>query len=103
MVLNSQKQKRQASIFAPKRKSHDDPCLYLEGNKIKVVKEVKFSGIIFDSKLFFVPHIKMLKFFFTKALHVTKVIAHSKWGADKITLLHLYRSLVRSKLDIWIG
>ena len=27
------------------------------------------------------------------------LVANSKWGADKITLLHLYRSLVRSKLD----
>ena len=28
-----------------------------------------------------------------------KVVANSKLGADKITLLHLYRCLVRSKLD----
>ena len=35
----------------------------------------------------------------TKALHLIKVVANSKWIADKITLLHLNRSLVRSKLD----
>ena len=40
----------------------------------------------------------MLKVKCTKALDVIKVVAHSKWGAVKITLLHLYRSLVRSKL-----
>ena len=34
----------------------------------------------------------------TKALDVVKVVAHSKGWADKITLLHLYLSLVRSKL-----
>ena len=51
-----------ASVYiCSKRKSHDDSCLYLDGNKIKVVKEVKFFGVIFDSKLSFVPHIKMLK------------------------------------------
>ena len=27
------------------------------------------------------------------------MVAHSKWGAYKITLLYLYRSLVRSKLE----
>ena len=27
------------------------------------------------------------------------MIRDSKWGADKTTLVHLYRSLVRSKLD----
>ena len=31
----------------------------------------------------------------TKCLDVRKVVANSKWGADKITLLHLYRSLVQ--------
>ena len=35
----------------------------------------------------------------TTALDVIKVVANSKWVADKITLLHLYHSLVRSKLD----
>ena len=41
----------------------------------------------------------MLKEKCTKALDVIKVVANSKWGADKITLLHLYRFHVRSTLD----
>ena len=41
----------------------------------------------------------MLKEKCAKALNIIKVVANSKWGADKITLLHLYSSLVRSKLD----
>ena len=33
-------------------------------------------------------------------LHVLlKVLSHTSWGADRTTLLKLYRSLVRSKLD----
>ena len=28
-----------------------------------------------------------------------KVLAHTTWGANRITLLQLYRSLIRSKLD----
>ena len=34
-----------------------------------------------------------------KAFDIIKVVANSKWDADKFTLRHLYRSLVRSKLD----
>jgi len=34
-----------------------------------------------------------------KALNLLRVVAHTSWGADQHTLLHLYRSLVRSKLD----
>ena len=42
----------------------------------------------------------MLKEKCTKALDVFNMVAHSKWGANTIiTLFHLYRSLVRSKLD----
>ena len=41
----------------------------------------------------------MLKEKCSKALDIIKVVANTKWGADKNTLLHLYRSLIRSKLD----
>ena len=34
-----------------------------------------------------------------KALQLLRVVAHMYWGADKSTLLKLYKSLVRSKLD----
>ena len=34
-----------------------------------------------------------------KALNLLKVLSHTSWGADQTTLLKLYQSLVRSKLD----
>ena len=34
-----------------------------------------------------------------KALNVLKLLSHSDWGGDKKTLLNVYRSLIRSKLD----
>ena len=34
-----------------------------------------------------------------RALNLLKVLSHTSWGADRFTLLHLYGSLVRSKLD----
>ena len=34
-----------------------------------------------------------------KALNILRVVGHTDWGADKSTLLKLYRTLVRSKLD----
>ena len=61
--------------------------------------ESKFLGILFDRKLSFIPHIKYLKARCLKALNLLKVLSHTSWGADRTTLLKLYRSLVRSKLD----
>ena len=30
---------------------------------------------------------------------ILKVLSHSKWGADRVSMLRLYRALIRSKLD----
>ena len=34
-----------------------------------------------------------------KALNILRVVSHTDWGADRTTLLKLYRCLIRSKLD----
>ena len=85
--------------FCQQRKHHPDPSLTLNGAPIPVVPETKFLGLIFDSKLSFIPHLKYLKAKCLKALNLLKVVAKTDWGADRKVLLRLYRSLVRSKLD----
>ena len=76
-----------------------DPNLLLGKTPIKVVKEAKFLGPIFDTKLTFKKHVQYLKSFCQKALDILRVVAHTDWGASRIVLLRLYRALVRSKLD----
>jgi len=56
-------------------------------------------GIILDKILLFLPHLRYLKDKCTKALNLLRVVTHTSWGADQQTLLHLCRSLIRSKLD----
>ncbi len=85
--------------FTKSRKVYPEPELYLKGTKVPVKSEVKFLGVIFDKKLTFVPHIKYLKDKCLKALNLLKVVSRTDWGGDRKTLLHLYRSLIRSKLD----
>ena len=93
------KSKTQCVHFCQLGKLHDNPQLYLYGSLIPVVDEAKFLGVIFDRKLSFIPHIKYLKAKCLKALNLLKVLSHTSWGADRTVLLHLYRSLIRSKLD----
>ena len=83
--------------FCQLRKAHDDPVLTLDGTPIAEVEETKFLGVIFYKKLAFIPHIKKLKAKCQKALNL--VVAHTDCGADRKVLLHLYRTIVRSKLD----
>ena len=74
--------------FLSVAQAHDDPVLHLYGSPIPVVEESKF-----------IPHIRYLKAKCLKALNLLKVLSNTSWGADQTTLLKLYRSVVRSKLD----
>ena len=93
------KTKTQCMHFCQLRGLHNDPVLKLDDVEIPVVDQYKFLGVIFDRKLSFIPHINYLKAKCHKALQLLRVVAHTDWGADKSTLLKLYKSLVRSKLD----
>ena len=85
--------------FCQLRKMHNDPTLKLDDSEIPVVSQYKFLGIIFDQKLSFIPHIQYIKDKCNKTLKLLWIIAHTDWGADFQTLLKLYRTLIRSKID----
>ena len=89
------KTKTKCMYFCRSRKSHLDPELTLDGIQIEVVPEFNFLGLLFDSKLSFIPHINKC----LKALNLLRVVSSMDWGADRNVLLRLYRTLVRSKLD----
>ena len=93
------KTKTKCMHFCQSRKLHLDPELTLDGIQIEVVPEFKFLGLLFDSKLSFIPHINYLSNKCHKALNLLRVVSSMDWGADKKVLLRLYRSLIRSKLD----
>ena len=85
--------------FCLLRGLHNDPVLKLDCVEIPVVEQYSFLGIIFDRKLSFISHINYFEAKSHKPLQLLRVVAHTDWGAHKSTLLKLYRSLVRSKLD----
>ena len=93
------KTKTKCMHFCQSRKLHLDPDLTLDGVHIEVVPEFKFLGLLFDSKLSFIPHINYLSNKCQKALNLLQVVSSMDWGADRKVLLRLYRTLVRSKLD----
>jgi len=80
-------------------KPYLDPQLSLNGMPIPVVEKTQFLGLIFVSNLSFIHHLYYLKEKCLKAINLLRVVAHTSWRADQQTLLHLYRSLIKSKLD----
>ena len=93
------KTKTKCLHFCNQHKLHPDPILKLEEKDIPVVDQYKYLGLIFDKKLTFIPHINYVKKKCNKALQLLRVIAHTNWGANKKTLMKLYRTLIRSKID----
>ena len=86
--------------------SDSSPQLVLDQSPIPMVDETTFLGVIFDSRLSFVPHHQYVKKKGLKALNILKVIGSTEWGADRKVMLRLYISLVRSKLDygcVWVS
>jgi len=78
--FNFSQDKTKVIHFCHKRKLQLDPELYLNKYPISVVKEIKFLGIVFDSKLNFEAHILYLRNKCLKSLNLT-IIAHKDWGA----------------------
>lgn len=75
------------------------PSLYLGVNPLYFVQEVVYLGLFFDSSFTWVPHIKSLKVKASTAFSILRVRSHLSWGADRTTILRLYRALIRSKLN----
>ena len=78
---------------------HSNPTLNLDVSEILIIDQYKFLSIIFDKTLSFIQHIQYLKEKCCKTLKLFDVSAHKDWGADQHTLLKLYRTLIRSKID----
>jgi len=85
--------------FCRRCSAHPNPEPTLNGTLIPVVEQTKFLGVIFDNKLTFLPHVRYLQEKCMKALNLLRVVAHTSWGANQQTLLHLYRALIRCKLN----
>ena len=85
--------------FCRIRGVHPDPDLYLNGQRIPCVEETRFLGLIFDHRLTWVSHLRSLKTKCLEALNILRVLSHTSWGADRKTLMKLYKALILSKLS----
>ena len=87
-----------AIIFTRKRKL-DNLLLKIGNSIIRVVKEVKFLGMILDDKLTWLKHIQYIEAKCSKVVNCMKLLTGTKWGANSYTLRNIYIALIRSKID----
>ena len=84
--------------FCRIRGVHPDPDLYIHGQRIPCVEETRFLGLVFDSRLTWVSHLKSLKVKCMEALNILRILSHTTWGSDRQVMLRLHKALILSKL-----
>ena len=85
--------------FHRKRGLQQEPDLQVNGTSITLVEKFKFLGLIFDKKLYWKEHISYLRNKCLKSINLLKILSKMHWGADRKSLLHIYRATTRSQLD----
>ena len=75
------------------RKAELNLKLYCE--TLKIYTQVKFLGIIFDSKLTFQPHFEDILEHCNTRYYRLRLVANPKWGLTKATLIQIYKQCVR--------
>ena len=73
--------------------------LRLGNVRIQKSETVKYLGLVFDAKLDLKSHIQQLKSKCNKALNRMRSVSSTEWETDQKTLMMIYRSLIRSKVD----
>lgn len=71
----------------------------LGGTPIKFERVARFLGLLLDDRLSFTQHIKDLVTRCEKDLNVMRMLRGTDFGSDKNSLLLIYKSLIRSKID----
>ena len=85
--------------FHKRRGIPAEPNLKLRDNNIHFKASKKFLGLFYDQRLNWDVHVEYLRKKCFKTMNIMKVLSNTHWGADRATMLKIYRSLIRSKLD----
>ena len=85
--------------FSHHHQQPEIPALRLCGKEIKIEEQVKFLGVIFDRKLTWKAHMNHIVDRCNKVINMMRSLTGQRWGADKRSLLMIYRALIWSKID----
>ena len=84
-------------LFTRKRKIPNIQ-LTINGVNIPSANSVFFLGLKFDKKLIWHEHVKYLFDSCHKRLNVLRSIQHHAWGADRYSIILIYKAYIRAKL-----
>ena len=80
--------------FTKNNRMREASDLHISGHVVPRLDSFKFLGVVLDSRLTMVKHVEHIKAKCSKRLNLFRCIAGTEYGADRKTLLHLYKTLV---------
>lgn len=86
-------------MFFTRKRRINNVQLKLYGQNMERVKEFKYLGLWFDEKCVWKNHVKQVETKCKKVLNLMRSVSGYQWGADKQSLLDIYRALIRSCID----
>ena len=87
------------SVIFTRRRYLDPPNIYFDGFLLPFVDNATYLGIILDPKLRWLPHIVSLVSFGSRWANFLRAVTGTWWGSHPTTLLLIYKSIIRSKLE----
>jgi len=73
--------------------------LSLHNSPIPLTSSLKVLGLILDNKLSWKPHILHVKTSCALRLNILRKLSHTTYGADRISLIQIYKALILSKIE----
>lgn len=97
-------EKKTVAIIFSKNYRHRQEKLKLKvnGNLISTVTSAKFLGVTFDQQLTWNEHINNIAESCKKRINLLRSLSGQQWGAGKHSMLKIYRTLIRPKIDYGI-
>ncbi|XP_040966432.1 uncharacterized protein [Gossypium hirsutum] len=71
----------------------------INGDQIRFQDTTKLLGVTFDRKLTWKPHFNNIINSSNQILNMMRMITGKTWGANRASLLTIYRALIRSRLE----
>lgn len=91
-------EKSQVTFFSRSQKVPNN-SVTLANLSFPIKDQAKYLGLLLDRKLLWSNHFNYLTAKCEKALNIFRLIAKQNWGADATTCVHIYKSLIRSRID----
>ena len=73
--------------------------IMLYNQKLERGEKFKYLGVWFDGKLSWKVHIEYIETKCKKVMNLMRMVTGHYWGADKLSLMNIYKALIRSNLD----